>query len=668
MMREKSDQLFSPVQLIEQALQADLDFDPSRLIDDRDFPLAANVVEFLTDPRFLNWERPFPRQIQVAMHAFMDYCPLCSNPRYVDNLYDQDLDEIFDNIVFLRYGICPRCGMSRAHLVEAGLFKGWINEVVGVAGQRSSKSFTVAVLSLYLLHRYLKLPTAPYRFFGLAPTLLHLTFVALTYKQAEENLWDPFIECYSLSPWFQQYNEMLRQYEAKFGRKLVDVKTTYILYHHKNLTVYPSGPDKRKLRGRTRFGYAIDEFAYFDSAPDSKSVKFSAEEIYQALENSLATVRAAVADRRREGYYDIPDAYSFLISSPTSKNDRLMLMLREADRVKSRYAFHYATWEFNPKIKFEHLQEYFEKDPIKARRDFGADPPLNDTPLISNVSAIKRIFGKVKGGNLFRPRQVVSKQFCYVKATIRRRINRPVVIGIDAGLSFNSFALVVLSLSPKSFIFDGFLEVIPLRGTQVNFAKMQALIKRICEVLKPHVVVADRWNSIALLHELMEEELVDNALQRSPTYNQLRNFAGAIVGGTVRAPDLEDGVDFQKLMDADFEYPTFFLNRPVAHFAYQLLTVRDTGRRIDKGLNATDDLFRAAAIAYLEAVDLLESKDFSELFAGDDTPLVPRKTALGTVVPKSAFSATRGQSSVQPSTVVQTGNRPLGIVKTKTGR
>lgn len=629
--------LFSPIKLIEKALESDLDLDVGAVSEERDFRVAANVVEFLTDPYFIPL-RPFPRQIQVAMHAFMDFCPLCSNPRYVDNLYDQSLDDILDNIVFLKYGVCPRCGLSRAHLVESGLFKGWINEVVGVAGQRSSKSFTVAALSLYLLHRYLMLPTIPYRFFGLAPTLLHMTFVALTYKQAEDNLWDPFLNFYTGSKWFQEYNAMLREKGNELGVSLVDVRNTYILYRHKNITVYPSGPDKRKLRGRTRFGYSIDEFSYFDSSPSSKSIKFSASEIYQALENSLATVRAAVAAKRREGYYDIPDAYSFLISSPVSKNDKLMLMLRSADRVPSRYAFHYATWEFNPRISFDDLKEYFEKDPVKARRDFGADPPLNDTPLVSNAGIVRRALGRIPGRtNLFVVRQVHDGGYVYANVRLRRKVKRPVVIGLDAGLTNNSFSLAVLSIGEKRFYVDGVVEVIPLDGV-VNFARMGQVLKKICRYLKPIMVCADRWNSVTMLHELEEEDLTQHVSQFTLSYRDLRDFAGGLITGSLGLPELEKGVRFETIVEADFEYPHFFVNRPVAHLTYQFLTVRDTGRRVDKGLNATDDLFRAVAVAYHGARTVLESEEVRSLLGaaeeGEDEAAATLSTASLGYVPK----------------------------------
>jgi intein/homing endonuclease len=72
----------------------------------------------------------------------------------------------------------------------------------GLISHNSGKSAIVAMCCAYLLHKQLKLQK-PNEVYGLLPAnVLHGTFVALTYKQAAETLWEPFLAYITDSPWF----------------------------------------------------------------------------------------------------------------------------------------------------------------------------------------------------------------------------------------------------------------------------------------------------------------------------------------------------------------------------------------------------------------------------------------------------------------------------------
>lgn len=72
----------------------------------------------------------------------------------------------------------------------------------GFDNHNSGKSAIVAMCCAYLLHKQLKLQK-PNEIYGLLPAnVLHGTFVALTYKQAAETLWEPFLAYITDSPWF----------------------------------------------------------------------------------------------------------------------------------------------------------------------------------------------------------------------------------------------------------------------------------------------------------------------------------------------------------------------------------------------------------------------------------------------------------------------------------
>jgi intein/homing endonuclease len=50
-----------------------------------------------------------------------------------------------------------------------------------------------------------------------------------------------------------EFHTMLTEYGAKYGTEFFRMKDIYLKYFHKNIELYPAGPSKRALRGRTRF-------------------------------------------------------------------------------------------------------------------------------------------------------------------------------------------------------------------------------------------------------------------------------------------------------------------------------------------------------------------------------------------------------------------------------
>ena len=617
---------FNVLDIVEESINKDFCIPDSISVDDSDMPLAPNFYTWVRSPNFMK-QSMFPRHIQIGMHLFNDFCPLCSNPRYVNNLFNQDEKEILDNIVFLVNGVCPECGISRAQLIQGGKFPAYYDELAGVAGQRSSKTSFTAMLATYVLHRYIKLPAgSPSKFFNMPSTVLHMTFTAITYEQAKDTIWQWFKDYVDDSPWFKEYFELLKHYELKLSTRLFANKDTFLAFRDKKLLCYPATPDKRKLRGRTRFFFAIDEFSYFNASDTSKSVKFNAAEIYAALRNSLQTLKSAIRRKRELGYYDLPSAYSVLVSSPVAKTDKLMQMLRKADRVKTRYAFHYPTWEFNPDITFEDLKSEFEENPIIAARDFGADPPLNDAPLISNKRVIQRAFRKRK--QIVKTIQVFNEEMS--TTTIRVKIPRMRkylgydkgasrrVLTLDAGLTNNSFAASVAHTFKGKLVVDAFIEIIPMRGCSVNFTLVERkVLPPLIAYFEPVVVAADRWQSEHILSNLQADyDCIAEALTYSVSYNDIQFLKQLILEQKASFPQTE--VPFKEIADANFDYPSFFLNKPVSHFAYQLLTVRDTGRRVEKGFKSTDDLFRAVALASAILHDETLMEELSSGFDTDD--------------------------------------------------
>ena len=170
---------------------------------------------------------------------------------------------------------------------------------------------------------------------------------------------------------------------------------TYVAYIHKRVSVTYADAHKQKLRGQTRIFAAEDEIGWMDDdtrhvnkGTRGQRIVADADETYEALENSLQTIRSEVAYKREKGSFDVIDAVHATVSSPSRVTDKSMRLVRQASDIPTMFAFHLPTWEINPKITRKSLEPKFVKDPHKARLNFGADPPFGANAYIGDHSIV----------------------------------------------------------------------------------------------------------------------------------------------------------------------------------------------------------------------------------------------------------------------------------------
>jgi hypothetical protein len=651
------DEKFSIHKLINKLLKSDLGVPLDIKIDDSSMPVAPNFVTFLNELEFLG-VKAFARQNEIGTKMFAEYCPRCTDMHWFENVpVDTTLRKFKRKVTLLEHGLCPKCGVGRAELFKTGELRHY-NESAICCGQRSAKSHITAMCAAYVLHRYLKLQN-PSQLLGLTPgTTLHGTFVALTYAQAKETLWDPFYDYISASKWFQDYHKLLDSYGSKYqDTSIYKFKDTFILYRHRGLLFYASGPNQKTLRGRTRFWSSIDELGWFDNDATKNKIKDNADEVYTALENSLVTVRGAVNRLVKQGYDNIPTAYFMNVSSPSHARDKIMELVNKSKITKNIYALHKPTWEMNPNLTKDDFEDKYIKDPVAAERDFGANPPLANSPLISNIDAVDKCFGTVTN----RIEKIHFKQRKDKKGDITRyailesRPNIvPSVLAIDAGFSNNSFACSVASLDKanKQVVFKTLVEIQPRPGAPLNYTLIYNHV--LVPLIKEQNVVmfrADRWNSLKLLSDAQEQFPNIDAGRYSLKYADMILFKDYILDGEVTFPKYEWKNPDEILHFNYSEYPKCFANAPVSHLFAQLCTVQDTGHQVLKASGLTDDLWRASALAWT----MLNDEKYQELFMGANAKGGTK--AMGSVATKGGSNGAN-----QQMTGITSGGKALGML------
>lgn len=596
-------------------------------IDDADFREFPNIADFIMSKDGLHLS-PFSRQLWMHVVMFHEFCPDCTRKKkWMRNILNCPIDlpaeEFKDYVQLLHNGKCPKCGKTKLDFFKAKSLAPY-QEFGALLGQRVGKStMLVAPAATYALHKYMKVPR-PWELFGLNPTTLFSTLVAQTYAAASDQLWLPVKTYLEASPWFIEYHKMLTDTQMRSGEELFSFTTTQLHYRHRALMVYPSGPNRKTLRGKTRFFSATDEFDFFDGNEDSEAVKMNGKEVRTSLNNSLANVRIGWREVvEYKNVFNVPTGISMYVSSPDHAMGVLTRHVAAKETSRTILALNLATWEVHPKLTKKAIIKAFDPDPIRLERDFGAKPPLNASPFIEDPAIIEKMAvpdrpnrveivceSKVKND---RQRLVPRVVRMRVPATMRRS-----VLAIDAGLSNNSFAAAVLSpgmnnteAHSRRVTVHALIEIMALRGMgTIDFnAVYRNVFTPIIQNFNVGALVADQWNSQKILDDAAADFdiFVDKYSLRYNDFTLVRSY---MESGSFQIPQFVEENQQKRLRPDLTKYPACFNGRPVDHFFFQALTVRDTHKSVDKGMGLTDDLWRSVVLGSRFVLD----DEFSEKY------------------------------------------------------
>lgn len=579
-----------------------------------DISRAANFMEFCQSSSYLNFPA-FPRMLQIASHLLGEICYFCSHPDFIYQMFDQDTNTIMDNVVFTRYGKCPKCNRTRFDFIK---YDKWMfpEALIAILGQRSGKNYLLAQLASYQLHRFLTLErdgkrVSPHEYMHLGPGMLTMTFTAATLGQAMRNIWNVFQPTLLNGPWFQEYFKYLDHHGKKMGEELYSNNSTYLRFRNKLIDVSCAAPNQTTLRGPTRIGFGIDEISHHDintertAKKKESSVLGSADDIWTSLNNSLKTVRNAAKTLIMAGDYDVPTAYDWSISSPCHANDIGMRRLRMSETPRNRiFGAHYATWEVNPEYKngkADFAGEYAVSE-SEADRNFAALPPLTVSPWIQDpqpvLLAVRAKQDKpVVTYDYRQEKSLFGNLTAWYELNQVQDSGKPRILSIDNGYSNNAFALTLSSLDAKGNPYiDQCVMLKPTETHAINLARMwdNFIYPIICKC-NIVLILYDRWNSLQNVQALENEG--KNAKQYSLTPKDFLMFRQKLLNGEVSYPFSEYSPNvFLGNQSSDVDLVGVSQTRPGFALLLQTLTVRLLGGRLAKPLYGDDDVFRTAML------------------------------------------------------------------------
>lgn len=270
----------------------------------------------------------------------------------------------------------------------------------------SGKSYISVAASAYFTHWALKQKSLPL-LFGLAPhSQLHSIFVAMTYKQIKDSVYDSLYSLYTNAPWFVSMHECLDYYGRKYGEPLYAVKDTFYRYRTCNLTGFISTPDYRTLRGKTSVGVSVFDEVGLMSSSSENSIKNNVDQVHKSILNSYRTTNSAIERLYEEGNNNVLNNSFMNISSPYSKNDKIMRLYNQSRTIKSMYGVRYKSFEFNPDFDYKSFEDERQANYSDYLRDIECIPPTSSNPYIDNINHIATCLG-----NQTNAIKITSKQF-----------------------------------------------------------------------------------------------------------------------------------------------------------------------------------------------------------------------------------------------------------------
>lgn len=616
----QSESNFDLVSMMDKAIDPVTGLPRDIRLPEGDFKEAKNFFDYCENFIGEDDKMPFSRQMWAAIHLLAEYCPRCSHPKWSESVFNLgvgvDVRNIPNRVKMLHYGVCPKCKGTKQEFFAKGELKLYV-EGAWLWGQRSGKSTVTGTIANYVTHKYLKAPKMSSICKGIkAATPLTATFVGLRFADAMATLWEPITKGYLDSPWFRDYHAMLDFYGKKLGVEFYRFKDQYLRYEHKNLELYPAGPSKRALRGRTRFLSGLDELGWFPVGAENKDLeRADADEVHKALDRSLLTMRQEVRTLYKTGFNSFIPGLAINISSPSDEADKICRLVNENRNSKRVLALQMATWEINPLYTRDNpeIEDAFRLDPVAAERDYGAKPPKNAKTFMDTDVALKAFVGLNRAAS--EPKEELlnekMRRYAHITTTSPVQPHPASVLSLDAGYSNNSFALSVLYLDNTTIgnhvvtkiQVPALVEIQTRQGVVLHYSRIYKYVMRpLIEAFNVNFVFADRWNSIALLDQTAEDYQDRNLVSKmySVKYNDFLLTRSYVEEQKLILPKIE--MPYEDIRGVT-NYPVCFEGKPASHLLHQFGTVRDLGSTVIKGGVYTDDLFRSLTLGVSRILD-----------------------------------------------------------------
>lgn len=411
-----------------------------------------------------------------------------------------------------------------------------VNTVGLMWGIGAGKSFLVSVALAYLVYRTLCLRD-PAKYYGLAPgTQIAFVNFSVTSSQAQSVVFQEIASRVDLSPAFD-----------RLGFRRDQIIRSCLRWPESNISVFPGTSQSRSALGYNVLGAAIDEASWFQRQTLRRQQADVVEDDFQDSVGSLAGIlRERMASRGGNERWR-RDSLLLAISSPRSRDDWLYTVKAEAVSTPQTVFAELPTWEGFPslsltgetfddpvckKVPIEY-KSFFDRDPMRARRNLGAVAPDVFSGFFSRPEIVRGMFEE-KRENIFTPGTIDTPgglREDYVPCCSGHRF-----VHIDLGVTRDSCGLVAAHNEGDHLIVDGTLRLEPCQFQgEIDLAYPRDVVMALAEKV-PVSVSYDGFQSLDSRQLLRRHGIDSTLLSVDRTTGPYDVLKGLLAEGKVHAP------------------------------------------------------------------------------------------------------------------------------------
>lgn len=207
----------------------------------------------------------YPVQLQIISELFGEVCWCCTDEKYKETFWERH--DIENNIVFMRYGKCPKCGSLRSYLARKGLDK-FAAQGTYLVGQRGGSTLMAAMASLYAEHWMLTNKISPRISENMddLPSPVNEITQLLVGPSLESirALWETRQMLISGSPWYSLHDDW-------YLRNGNVIKTDWLWRNYAAVGVSAQAVAAGDMRPRGRMSYfsIVSEVAWMENAEET---------------------------------------------------------------------------------------------------------------------------------------------------------------------------------------------------------------------------------------------------------------------------------------------------------------------------------------------------------------------------------------------------------------
>ena len=341
------------------------------------------------------------------------------------------------------------------------------NELIQYSGMRAGKSQLTALITGFETFKLLEMndPSAHYRL--PSGKEIFCINVAVSGAQALDTIFAHCKDITETSPYF-----MRQKFTSSTGQGMGEFRFT------NNIIWRSLGSNASSLVGRTVKVAAFDELAKFI---DNRG-KRSSQKVYESLSKSTAN------------FAPWNENLKVISSSPEYRGDYVDLKIKQAvemqkiGKLKSIYIIEKPTWELNPDLTWEVLQEERDKDEDSFWRDFGGKP-RSESEAFFPTKMIEVLEKKSIGQNWF------SKEKVFDPLTLINIPNPPtgLILSGDPALRNDAFGISVSGYEGGVFTVYGVSNFSSPRDAQLDPLVIKDFIFHVIDRLPIAAFIVDTW-------------------------------------------------------------------------------------------------------------------------------------------------------------------------------